>query len=88
MCDSRKFGSPWNRHSMSEVYRGHRICTTCGRTESWMEDSQGGSWTWEPSFDAWEKSLEEIRHWDEYQYPFDERKALNWFYSLGGLKNS
>ena len=78
MCDPRKFGSPWNRHQWNEIYKSHRICAECGRTEKWSEDSQGGSWTWVANFDSWKDSLKSMQKWDRDYYPDDTKKALDW----------
>lgn len=82
MCNPRKFGGFWNRHKWYNIYRTHRICIECGRTEERQEDSQGSSWVWCANFDSWKKSLESMKKWDVDHYPDDAQKALNWLKTL------
>ena len=82
MCNPRKFGGLWNRHDWYDVYRTHRICVGCGRTEEYREDSQGGSWVWVANFDSWLKSLDSMKNWDVNHYPNDAQKALDWLKTL------
>ena len=79
MCERTKFGFLfWNKHTWYKPHRGFRICRECYRTESYSEDSQGGSWTWTANFDDWLRDLKAMQKWDGNHYPEDTIKAKTW----------
>jgi len=82
MCDSRNFGSIFNRHTWKYFGPFHRICTKWGRPEKWQEDSGGGSWTWEPRFHKWREAMLQERKWGDEMYPHMEDQALTWLKSI------
>ena len=81
MCNSRAFDGLFNHHTWNtfNCNGAYRLCSECGRTESWLDDSQGGSWTWEANFDDWLTKMFTWRKWCDEYYPHDEKKALKWF---------